>query len=97
LVARERQTLRQLLAKLAGARGHFTVAGSPEKIADVMRDWFEDGAADGFNLMPPVLPHQLDLFICEVVPLLQKRGLFREAYQGETLRSHFALSRPPAS
>jgi FMN-dependent oxidoreductase (nitrilotriacetate monooxygenase family) len=94
LVARERPTLRQLLAKLAGARGHFTVAGSPEKIADVMQDWLEGGAADGFNLMPPVLPHQLDLFISEVVPLLQKRGLFREVYQGETLRSHFALSRP---
>jgi len=93
LVARERPTLRQLLAKLAGARGHFIVAGSPERIADVMQDWFEDGAADGFNLMPPVLPHQLDLFICEVVPLLQKRGLFRDAYQGETLRSHFGLSR----
>ena len=94
LVAREQPTLRQLLAKLAGARGHFTVEGLPEKIADVMQDWFEDAAADGFNLMPPVLPHQLDLFICEVVPLLQKRGLFRDAYHGETLRSHFALSRP---
>jgi FMN-dependent oxidoreductase (nitrilotriacetate monooxygenase family) len=94
LVARERPTLRQLLAKLAGARGHFTIAGPPEKIADVMQDWFENGAADGFNLMPPVLPHQLDLFASEVVPLLQKRGLFRHAYEGETLRSHFGLSRP---
>ena len=94
LVAKERPTLRQLLAKLAGARGHFTVAGSPEMIADIMQDWFETGAADGFNLMPPVLPHQLDLFISEVVPLLRKRGLFRDAYEGETLRSHFALSRP---
>jgi FMN-dependent oxidoreductase (nitrilotriacetate monooxygenase family) len=94
LVAKQHPTLRQLLAKLAGARGHFTVAGPPEKIADIMQDWFESGAADGFNLMPPVLPHQLDLFIAEVVPLLRKRGLFREAYDGETLRSHFALSRP---
>ena len=94
LVARERPTLRQLLAKLAGARGHFTVAGSPEMIADIMQDWLETGAADGFNLMPPVLPHQLDLFISEVVPLLRKRGLFRDAYDGETLRSHFGLSRP---
>jgi len=94
LVRKERPTLRQLLAKLAGARGHFTVAGPPEKIADVMQDWFETKAADGFNLMPPVLPHQLDLFIAEVVPLLRKRGLFREAYEGETLRSHFGLSRP---
>ena len=63
----EQPTLRQLLAKLAGARGHFTIAGPPEKIADIMQDWFETGAADGFNLMPPVLPHQLDLFISEVV------------------------------
>jgi FMN-dependent oxidoreductase (nitrilotriacetate monooxygenase family) len=94
LVKKEQPTLRQLLAKLAGARGHFTAAGSPEMIADIMQDWFETGAADGFNLMPPVLPHQLDLFISEVVPLLRKRGLFRDAYDGETLRSHFGLSRP---
>jgi FMN-dependent oxidoreductase (nitrilotriacetate monooxygenase family) len=94
LVARERQTLRQLLAKLAGARGHFTVAGSPEKIADIMQAWFEQGAADGFNLMPPVLPHQLDLFNSEVLPLLQTRGLVRRGYEGETLRAHFGLARP---
>ena len=94
LVAKERPTFKQLLAKLAGARGHFTVAGPPEKIADTMQDWFETAAADGFNLMPPVLPHQLDLFIAEVVPLLRKRGLFRDAYEGETLRSHFGLLRP---
>jgi FMN-dependent oxidoreductase (nitrilotriacetate monooxygenase family) len=94
LVARERPTLRQLLARLAGARGHFTTVGSPEKIADIMQAWFETGAADGFNLMPPVLPHQLDVFSTEVVPILQKRGLFRTAYDGETLRAHFGLSRP---
>src|SRR5579883_1316053 len=94
LVAKEQVTLRQLLAKFAGARGHFTIAGTPEKIADAMQDWFESGAADGFNLMPPVLPHQLDLFIAEVLPLLRKRGLFRESYEGETLRAHFGLSRP---
>ena len=84
------------LAKLAGARGHFTVAGPPKKIADIMQDWFESGAADGFNLMPPVLPHQLDLFIAEVVPILRQRSLFRESYEGETLRDHFGLSRPDA-
>jgi FMN-dependent oxidoreductase (nitrilotriacetate monooxygenase family) len=94
LVAKEKPTLRQLLAKLAGARGHFTVSGTPEKIADIMEDWFESGAADGFNLMPPVLPHLLDVFTAEVVPILQRRGLFRTEYQGETLRSHFGLCRP---
>ena len=92
---REQQpTLRQLLAKLAGARGHFTFEGTPEQVADLMQDWIKDAAADGFNLMPPVLPQMLDVFIAEGVPLLQRRGLFRTAYEGATLRSHFGLSRP---
>jgi alkanesulfonate monooxygenase SsuD/methylene tetrahydromethanopterin reductase-like flavin-dependent oxidoreductase (luciferase family) len=95
LVSREKPTLRQLLAYLAGARGHFTTAGTPEQIAGLIEDWFDDGAADGFNLMPPLLPSMLDVFVDEVVPLLQKRGLFRTAYQGSTLRDHFGLPRPP--
>ena len=96
LVRREKPTLRQLLAYLAGARGHFVTMGTPEQIADLMEDWFHDGAADGFNLMPPVLPPMLDLFVEEVVPLLQRRGLFRTGYQGAILRNHYGLPRPDA-
>ena len=44
--------------------------------------------------MPPVLPSMLEVFIAEVVPLLQRRGLFRTGYAGETLRAHFGLARP---
>ena len=94
MVARENPTLRQLLAKLAGARGHFTLAGTPEQVADTMEEWLNAGAADGFNLMPPVLPWMLDAFVGEVVPLLQRRGLFRNGYTGATLREHYGLSRP---
>ena len=94
LVRREKFTLRQLLAYLAGARGHYTTAGTPEQIADLMEDWFRDGAADGFNVMPPVLPAMLDVFVAEVIPLLQKRGLFRTEYEGVTLRDHYGLDRP---
>lgn len=94
LVRREGLTLRQLLAALAGARGHFTFAGTPEQVAALMQDWFESGAADGFNVMPPLLPSMLDVFIAEVIPLLQRRGLFRTAYQGVTLRDHYGLTRP---
>jgi FMN-dependent oxidoreductase (nitrilotriacetate monooxygenase family) len=93
-VKNERPTLRQLLAKLAGARGHFTFAGTPEQCADLMQDWVEGGVSDGFNLMPPVLPEMLDVFIAEVVPLLRKRGLFRSEYRGHTLRDHFGIARP---
>ena len=96
LVRREKPTLRQLLAYLAGARGHFVTTGTPEQIADLMEDWFRDDAADGFNLMPPVLPPMLDLFVSEVVPLLQRRGLFRTEYQGAVLRDHYGLPRPDA-
>jgi len=94
LVRREGLTLRQLLSKLAGARGHFTFAGTPDQLADLIEDWFTDGASDGFNLMPPILPAMLDVFVDEVVPILQKRGLFRTEYHGETLRDHFGLTRP---
>ena len=94
LVRREQPTLRQLLAILAGARGHHTCAGTPEQVADLMEDWFTDGAADGFNVMPPVLPAMLEVFIAEVIPLLQRRGLFRTVYEGETLRAHYGLAAP---
>ena len=94
MVRRERLTLRQLLAKLAGARGHQTFAGTPEQLADLMADWVNDNAADGFNIMPPILPLMLETFIEEVIPILQKRGLFRTAYEGETLRSHYGLPAP---
>jgi FMN-dependent oxidoreductase (nitrilotriacetate monooxygenase family) len=94
LVQREKPTLRQLLASLAGARGHFTAAGTPEQIADLIEDWFTDGAADGFNIMPPVLPTMLDVFSAQVIPLLQRRGLFRTTYAGKTLREHYGLAWP---
>ena len=94
LALREAMTLRQLLRYLAGARGHFVTLGTPEKIADLMEDWFTTGAADGFNLMPPVLPTMLDTFIDQVVPILQKRGLFRTEYRGSTLREQYGLHRP---
>ena len=96
LVRREKPTLRQLLGYMAGARGHFVTAGTPEQIADLIEDWFRDGAADGFNVMPPVLPAMLEVFVAEVVPLLRRRGLFRTEYKGDTLREHYGLTRPDA-
>ncbi|MCA8928504.1 MAG: LLM class flavin-dependent oxidoreductase [Alphaproteobacteria bacterium] len=96
LVRRERPTLRALLATLAGARGHYIFAGTPEQVADFMEAWLAEGCADGFNLMPPVLPAMLDVFTAEVVPILQKRGLFRTEYAGATLRDHYGLERPAA-
>lgn len=86
-----------MLASLAGARGHFTFAGTPEQVVDLIEDWFTDGAADGFNIMPPLLPAMLDVFSAEVIPLLQRRGLFRTAYEGKTLREHYGLAWPKST
>jgi FMN-dependent oxidoreductase (nitrilotriacetate monooxygenase family) len=94
LVRRERLTLRALLRRLAHARGHRTVVGTPEEIVEQMLDWVEHDAADGFNLVPPYLPQGLTDFVDQVIPILQKRGVFRREYEGTTLRDHYGLPRP---
>ncbi|CAM4512878.1 LLM class flavin-dependent oxidoreductase [Nocardia ninae] len=94
IVQRERPTVRGLLHKLAGARGHRVFAGTPEQVADTIEEWFRNGAADGFNVMPPYYPGGLEMFAETVVPILQQRGLFRTEYTGSTLRDHFGLPRP---
>lgn len=91
---RSRMTLGDLAQYVAGSRGHLQVVGTPEAIADKLEEWVEARAADGFMLMPPSLPGGLADFVDLVVPELQRRGLFRRAYQGETLRSHLGLPRP---
>ncbi len=94
IIERENPTIRQLINRLAGGRGHFVLTGTPELIADQIQLWFENGAADGFNIMPPWLTGGFDIFAAEVVPILVKRGLFRERYEGRTLRDHYGLPRP---
>lgn len=98
-VERQRPTLRELYREVATARGHFTTVGTPEQIADTIERWFREGAADGFNIMPPTLPRGLEIFASEVVPILQRRGLCRTEYAGPTLRDNLGLERPahPAS
>jgi FMN-dependent oxidoreductase (nitrilotriacetate monooxygenase family) len=94
LARRERLTVRQLIGRLGGGRGHWTFAGTPEQAADVLQTWFENGAADGFNVMGAALPADLEQFVEQVVPILQERGLFRTEYTGTTLRDHYGLARP---
>ena len=96
IIDRENPTLGQLLKKLSGGGGHRIVTGTPEQIADDIEAWFRAGAADGFNVMPDVLPSGFDDFADQVVPELRRRGLFREDYAGSTLRSHLGLGLPAA-
>jgi FMN-dependent oxidoreductase (nitrilotriacetate monooxygenase family) len=94
LARSERLTVRQLIGRLGGGRGHRTFSGTPEQVADALQLWWENGAADGFNIMAPVIPSGLEAFVDHVVPILQKRGLFRTGYAGKTLRGHYGLARP---
>jgi FMN-dependent oxidoreductase (nitrilotriacetate monooxygenase family) len=87
-------TVRELLAR--GVIGHRVVVGTPEQIADDIEAWFTSGAADGFNLQCDVYPDGLRDFVDQVVPELQRRGLFRTGYRHDTLRGHYGLGRPAA-
>ncbi|AWB21345.1 FMN-dependent monooxygenase [Methylobacterium currus] len=93
LARREGLTVRQLAQRLGGYAG-LGMVGTPATIADEMQAWLEAGASDGFNIMVSDVPQGLEDFTRKVVPELQRRGLFRTAYEGTTLRDHLGLPRP---
>ncbi|MCZ6510591.1 MAG: LLM class flavin-dependent oxidoreductase [Alphaproteobacteria bacterium] len=93
LAKRENLTVRQLAQRLGGYSGAAMV-GTPETIADEMEEWLEARGSDGFTIMFSHLPGGLDDFCDRVVPELQRRGLFRRAYEGATLRENLGLPRP---
>jgi len=94
LAKREGLSIRQTYQHVVGQRSHKVVIGTASDIADHMEDWFSAGACDGFNIMPATLPEGLDDFVNLVTPELQRRGLFRTAYEATTLRGNLGLDIP---
>ncbi|RVT95890.1 LLM class flavin-dependent oxidoreductase [Rhodovarius crocodyli] len=94
MAQREGLTIRGLFLAIAAGNGHAQAIGTPAQIADQMQEWFEAGGADGFNLLPAHSPGGLEDFVNLVVPELQRRGLYRTEYEGETLRDRLGLPRP---
>jgi FMN-dependent oxidoreductase (nitrilotriacetate monooxygenase family) len=94
LARRENLTVRQLVLRFGVARGHLQLIGSPTQVADVIEEWFTQGGADGFNVVPPLLPGGFEDFVELVVPELQRRGLFHHDYEGATYRENLGLLRP---
>jgi FMN-dependent oxidoreductase (nitrilotriacetate monooxygenase family) len=92
-VQRQNPTIRELYQEVAGMGG-FCLIGAAAEIVDVMQEWFERDACDGFNITPTHLPGGCEDFVEMVTPELQRRGLFREEYQGRTLRENLGLGRP---
>jgi alkanesulfonate monooxygenase SsuD/methylene tetrahydromethanopterin reductase-like flavin-dependent oxidoreductase (luciferase family) len=91
---REGLTVRQAANAVARARSHGSFVGTPEQLADRIQSWVDGEGCDGFNIMPPYFPAQLEIFVDEVIPILQRRGVFRTEYAGETLREHLGLPHP---
>ena len=94
LARRENLTIRQLYKKVAGTRAHRTICGTASDIADSLEHWYKTGAADGFNILSLTYPDGFADFTDQVVPELQRRKLFRTAYEGRTLRENLGLPRP---
>ena len=93
-LAREKNLTIRQLAQSVGSFGGLAFVGTPATIADQMEEWLNGGGCDGFNVMFPTIPAGLDAFVDLVVPELQRRGLFRNEYEGMTLRDHLGLPRP---
>jgi len=87
-------SVRELAQYVGGSFGVMEMVGTPASIADEMEEWLMTDACDGFNVMFPFLPEGLDDFVNQVVPELQRRGIFRREYEGRTLRENLGLPRP---
>lgn len=88
-------TARQVIEWDVAAHGHYVIVGTPEQIADDIELWFRTGAADGFNYKAPTFPAGLEPFVEHVIPLLQRKGIYRKEYTETTLRGHYGLPVPP--
>ncbi len=91
LADRNKWTLRQLYQSVTIGNAHCVVIGTAKQVADHMEEWFEAGAADGFNVIPYKSPAAFFDFVDKVVPELQRRGLFRTKYEASTLRGNLGL------
>lgn len=96
MAAEKNLSIRGLYKVLAGASGHNIIVGTVADVADQMQDWFESGACDGWNLMPPYLPEPCFTMLETLVPELRRRGLFQSDYAGATFRENMGLGRPAA-
>ena len=93
LARRENLTIRQL-AQRAGSYAGLAFVGTPRSVADEMEQWLVERGSDGFNVMFSWLPGGLEAVVRKLVPELQRRGIFRRDYAGQTLREHLGLPRP---
>lgn len=95
--AEAQQSLRKLnaMAPDDSPPAGFEAVGTPGEIADRLHEWSKAGMVDGFTVLPPLVPENVDAFVDDVIPELRKRGLIRDKYEGTTLREHLGFPKPP--
>ncbi len=91
LARRENLSIRDLGRRFTFSLGHMVYVGTPQGLADFMEEWLEARAADGFTMLSSYFPQPLEHFVAEVIPELQRRGIFRTAYEGMTLRENLGI------
>ena len=64
------------------------LVGISKQVADQMEVILEETGGDGFNITPATVLSSFIEFVDEVVPMLQKRGVHRREYTGQTLRDN---------
>ena len=94
MAKKNNMTLRQVARSVSAAQGHRVLVGTPDYIADELQEWLEKDAADGFNVICNYYPKPFEDFSSLVIPELQRRGIFRTAYEGKTLRENLGLRVP---
>ena len=93
-MGRSGMTIRQIGRVLGMSQAHRVLYGTPQSMADDMEEWLDAGACDGFNLLFAHYPKPLEEFVDLVVPELQRRGIFRTEYEGNTLRGNLGVPIP---
>jgi alkanesulfonate monooxygenase SsuD/methylene tetrahydromethanopterin reductase-like flavin-dependent oxidoreductase (luciferase family) len=91
--ARDRKARLDDLAGAGYASDAAVYTGTPLRLADLLQDWQACGLS-GFRLRPGTAGHDLPAITGALVPELQRRGLFRKAYEASTLRGLLGLPRP---
>jgi FMN-dependent oxidoreductase (nitrilotriacetate monooxygenase family) len=84
-------TLREVAIRWGLAVGMPQIVGTPEQVADQMENIWRETGCQGFNVTPTIMPVSVEDFVDQVVPILQRRGIYPTEYAGTTFRDHLGL------
>lgn len=85
-------TLREVAIRWGLSVGKPQIVGSPEQVADQLEHIWRETGCYGYNMTPAIVPSSVEDFVDEVVPILQKRGVYRTEYAGTTFRENLGLA-----